>query len=218
MLTQLTIKLAVGFIALFLVTKFIGGRELKHLTIFDFISAIVLSELVGSMLYDEEINVLYMIYSLTFWTLLNYAIDKLTLKARKARKFFDGDIELVVKNNVIDKAILRKHRIDLHEFLSLLREKDVYSIREVGYAFLEPNGGLNVIKGDSVNKGRIAKDLLLPLPVIMDGQIIENALGLLGKDRTWLREEIGKFGFSQASELFYAEYIEGQGLFVQAQP
>ncbi len=159
-------KLIVGFIALFLVTRFIGGRELKHLTIFDFISAIVLTDLVGSMLYDKHVNVLSMVYSLIFWTLLNFAIDKTTLRSRKLRRFFDGTAKMVIFDNRIDKSILREHRIDLHELLSLLREKNVFSVREVRYAFLEPNGSLNVIKEESINRGRDVKDLRLPVSSI----------------------------------------------------
>jgi uncharacterized membrane protein YcaP (DUF421 family) len=217
MLTQLTVKLVVGFVALFLVTRFIGGRELKHLTIFDFISAIVLSELVGSMLYDKHVPVLYMIYSLVFWTLLNFAIDKTTLRSRRLRKFFDGSAEMVIFENKIDKSILRKHRIDLHELLSLLREKNVFSLREVGYAFLEPNGSLNVIKEESVNKGRSVKELALPVSLIIDGRVVEKSLRLIGKDRAWLTDALRQAGHHDPSDVFYAEHVEGKELFVQAQ-
>ncbi|MFC4102076.1 DUF421 domain-containing protein [Paenibacillus xanthanilyticus] len=107
MFLQLTIKLVVGFVVLFVVTKFIGGRELRQLNVFDFISAIVLSELVGNVLYQDEVNALHMSYALLLWTTLIYLIDKITLKFDNTRKLLDGETELVVEEGIINKMVLK---------------------------------------------------------------------------------------------------------------
>lgn len=43
-ITNVVIELIAGFIALFIVTRLIGKKQISHLTPFDFISSLVLGE------------------------------------------------------------------------------------------------------------------------------------------------------------------------------
>lgn len=216
MYLHLTIKLLVGFVVLFIVTKFIGGRELRQLNVFDFISAIVLSELVGNVLYQEEVNALQMSYAILFWTGLIYMIDIITLKFHNTRKLLDGESELVIEEGIIDRKVLSKHRLELSELLGMLREKDIFSIREVRFAFIEPDGNVSVIKGEKIQygSGNIGS---LPTPLIMDGKLVKKSLTRLEKSEDWLRHELLKKSIYDFQEVFYAEYLTGYGLLVQAQ-
>ncbi|RIX59253.1 DUF421 domain-containing protein [Paenibacillus nanensis] len=216
MYLHLTIKLLVGFVVLFIVTKFIGGRELRQLNVFDFISAIVLSELVGNVLYQEEVNAIQMSYAILFWTGLIYLIDKITLKFHNTRKLLDGESELVIEEGIIDRKVLSQHRLELSELLGMLREKDIFSIREVRFAFIEPDGNVSVVKGEKIQYG--SGDLgSLPAPLIMDGKLVKKSLTRLEKNEDWLRHELLKKSIHDFQEVFYAEYLTGYGLLVQTQ-
>lgn len=102
-------------------------------------------------------------------------IDKVTLKFANTRKLLDGESEFVIDEGIIDRNVLKKHRLELNEFLGMLREKDVFSIREVRFAFIEPDGNLSVIKGEKIQYGGESRSSL-PTPLIMDGKIIRNSL------------------------------------------
>jgi uncharacterized membrane protein YcaP (DUF421 family) len=80
---QLTIKLLLGFVGLFIITKMLGKTQFSQVTPFDFISAIFLGEVVGSALYDEKATVLTMLYCLFLWGLLMLAIKMLGQKSLK---------------------------------------------------------------------------------------------------------------------------------------
>ncbi len=213
---HLTIKLIIGFLVLFIVTKFIGGREVKQLTVFDFISAIVLSELVGNVLYNDEANAFHMIFAISFWALLIFLVDRITLKSRKTRKLLDGEPLLIIEQSKIDKAILKKNNMDLNELLSLLRQKDIFSIREVTFGFLEPNGSLSIMKNSNPNN--TSNQAALSVPLIIDGQLVQQGIQKIGKDKRWLEEKLQEQGFHQVEQIFYAEYKAGEELFVQQQP
>ena len=49
--------LAFGFIALFALTKILGKTQISQITAFDFISALILGELIGNALFDEKTGV-----------------------------------------------------------------------------------------------------------------------------------------------------------------
>ncbi len=62
----LTVELFVGFFALLVLTKFLGKNQITQLTPFDFISALVLGELVGNAIYDKEIGLHYVLYAVFY--------------------------------------------------------------------------------------------------------------------------------------------------------
>ena len=214
---HLLIKLAVGFAALFAATKLIGGREVKQLTVFDFISAIVLSELVGNVLYQDEATALHMVFAIAVWTLLIIGIDTVTMHSRPARRLFDGEPDLIIEKGHIDKSVLKKHHLDLNELMSLLRQKEVFAVRDVVYAFLEPNGSLTLVRskaGEESGEDAVS----LSMPVIVDGHASHGALARLGKDVDWLERQVTSLGFGRIKDVFYAECREGGSLHIQSQP
>lgn len=60
----LTIELTVGFFLLFIIVKFVGKKIINQITPFTFIASIVLGELLGNALYDHQIGIFYIIYSI----------------------------------------------------------------------------------------------------------------------------------------------------------
>ncbi len=69
-ITYLTIELIIGFFLLFLIVKLVGKKIINQITPFTFISSIVLGELLGNALYDHQIGVSYIIYSMVLWGVL----------------------------------------------------------------------------------------------------------------------------------------------------
>jgi len=104
---------------------------------------------------------------------------------------------------------------------TLLREKNIFSIREVAFAILEPNGKLSVIKNPLFeNVKRMDLDLPiktaeLPLTLISDGVLIKNNLDIIHKDENWLIGELQMRGIPSIREVMLAEYDAQNGLYVQ---
>ena len=91
---QITIELLVGFVLL-IATKILGKTQISQLTPFDFISAIVLGELVGNSIYDPKIKVWSILYSVFVWVILIYTIEVITQKVRGTRRFLKGILQLL---------------------------------------------------------------------------------------------------------------------------
>lgn len=91
---QITIELLVGFVLL-IATKILGKTQISQLTPFDFISAIVLGELVGNSIYDPKIKVWSILYSVFVWVILIYTIEVITQKVRGTRRFLKDILQLL---------------------------------------------------------------------------------------------------------------------------
>lgn len=217
---EITITLVVGLSALIFSINILGKIQLSQATPFHFISALVLGELLGNAVYDDEIGILQILYTIGVWTLLMLLIEIITQKFRKTRRLFEGTPSIVIKKGQIDFKELKKNRMDLNELLGLMREKDVFSLHEIHYAILESNGTLSILKKSeyentknksfSINE----KNPSIPLTLVSDGEILTENLEIIRKDSNWLYRELRHHGIMDIKEVFYAEWHETDGLYV----
>lgn len=215
------LELIAGFISLFLLTKLLGKTQINQITPFDFISALILGELVGNALYDKKIHIGYVLFSILLWTSLIYLMELITQKQKKFRKFLEGEPAIVIRKGKIDYQVLKKNHLDINQLQHLLRTKGVFSIRECDYAILETNGTVSVLK-KAIYENVTIKDLNLPpssvhLPVtiILDGEVETDNLQMIQWDTKKLMEEIRIYGAKSPKDVLYAEWIEGKQLHVQ---
>ncbi len=219
--SAIALELVVGYFALMLLTKFLGKTQITQITAFDFISALILGELVGNSLYDGETGIGHILFAIGIWGGLIFFTEKLTQKSRFFRKLFEGSPSIIINKGEIDYKELKKNHLDLNQLQHLLRAKDIFSVRECHYALIETDGSLSVIKKapySQVTKQDLditTNDSKLPISVILDGQIAPTNLEILGKNVAWLLKEIRKQGFQSPKEVLYAEWQEDESLFIQ---
>ncbi|MDM5226550.1 DUF421 domain-containing protein [Cytobacillus sp. NJ13] len=213
--------LVIGYIFLFIMAKLLGKTQITQITPFDFISAIVLGELVGNALYDQETGIPEIFFAVAVWGILIYATEILTQKFKRARKLLEGEPSIVIKKGKIVYEELKKNHLDINQLQHLLRSKDVFSIRECEYAILETDGTVSAFKKPLYSTPTI-QDLHLPinmieLPVtlILDGEVIWDNLKSINWDETKLINEINNNGANNVKDVLYAEWKKGEALHVQ---
>jgi len=159
---------------------------------------------------------------MTLWSVLIFLMEYLSLNLPGVRVLLDGEPVLVIKKGVVQARELKKMRLNMDDLTMLLREKDVFSIREVQYAILEPHGELSVVK-KAVKQQASKEDLnlqpqepaYLPGEIITDGKVIARNLREFGKSEEWLRQQLAAQRISSAKDVLYAELEEDGTLFVQ---
>lgn len=73
-------------------------------------------------------------------------------KIRGTRRFFEGYPSIIIRNGKIDREQLSVNHLDINQLQQMLRQqKDIFSIREVEYMILEPNGNISVLKKVNMN-------------------------------------------------------------------
>jgi uncharacterized membrane protein YcaP (DUF421 family) len=131
----------------------------------------------------------------------------------------EGQPTIVIKKGVLEEKALKRLRLSLKDLSMMLREQAIFSIREVDYAILEPNGKMSVLVTQD-QKTATRKDLNLPIittkyiptEIINDGQIVHKNLIELGLSVQWLEKELK--GINQR-QVYYAELQENGSLFYQ---
>jgi uncharacterized membrane protein YcaP (DUF421 family) len=218
---HLTLELVTGFVLLFLVVKVAGKKLINQISPFTFISALVLGELLGNALYDDHIHLWYIIYSILLWGALLLLVEYMSQKWLPFRRFSEGEPTVLIRNGIIDYETLKKNRMTLNQLQSLLRQSETFSLREVAFCYLEANGTISVVKKAKYQKPTREDFQLPPHPVhvpvtlIRDGELLVDELCEIGKDEQWLNEQLRAHGVSSYQDVFIAEWLEGDGLFVQ---
>lgn len=218
---QIFIEVIIGFFALLILTKLVGKTSITQVTAFDFISALVLGELVGNALYDDNVRAGKILFTITLWGMLIYVTEIATQKQVVFRKFFEGKPDIVISKGKIDFKVLKKNHLDLDQLFHLMRKKDVFSIRECEYAILETDGTLSVMKKpkyESVTKSDVnlrPSSSDLPVPLIQDGEINYDNLKLIQWDTVKLIDEIKSFGVNSPKDILFAEWKNGEALHIQ---
>ena len=156
------------------------------------------------------------------WGIFTIVVSIIEIKFKKARLVTNGEPIIVIKDGMIMENSLRKTMLDMDTLNSLLRQKDVFSIKDVDYAIFETSGRLSVMKKESkqpVTKGDIqliGKKKLYPTTaeVISDGVVNKNNLQRLNVNEDWLMKELEKSGIGNVSEVFYAEMQQDGSLYI----
>ncbi|MBD8067485.1 DUF421 domain-containing protein [Bacillus sp. PS06] len=213
--------LIVGFISLLIITKIMGKTQITQITPFDFISALILGELVGNAVYDKEIGTVQIIFAVALWGGLIFMVELITQKFRRTRSFLEGTPRIVIHNGKIDREELRKSKLDLNQLQHLLRGKGAFSLREVEFAILENDGSISLLKkapfAQPTRKDLNVEGPLISLPIclISDGEVIWENVQHIGYDDNWLKDQMKTVGAGSYREILYAEWKEGEGLYIQ---
>jgi uncharacterized membrane protein YcaP (DUF421 family) len=220
--THIFSELIIGYILLLLLTKVLGKTQITQITTFDFVSVLVLGELVGNAMYDTETGIKEIMYSILVWGGLIYITEFITQKFRKTRQLLEGKPSIVINKGKIDFKELQKNHLDINQLQHLLRAKDVFSIAECAYAILETDGTISVLK-KSAYRNPTKQDMnlsleitALPISVILDGEIIKENLPRIGWNEEQLMQELKKQNVQSPKDILYAEWQEGSPLYLQS--
>lgn len=223
-LTELLFRLLIAFIVLFIMTRLMGRKEISQMTVFNFISAIAIGSLTANLAISNDISILYGVLAIVAWAVFTLIMAFIDVKFQWVRKFTTGEPIIVVKDGKVMENSLRKTQLDMDSLNALLRDKDIFSLKDVDYAIFETSGKLSVLKKDynmPLTKGDMNipsqyKKYPIATGVISDGVININNLSRLRLDRKWLEDQLKSAGIKSVSQVFYAEVQQDGSIYIDS--
>jgi len=209
-------RTVVIYLAVLVIVRLTGKREIGQLSSFDFVVAIILAELAAIPMESTEIPIWHGIIPIVTLGLLEVGFSYLTLINRPLRKILYGSPQVIIENGRLLKHEMRSSRYNLDDLLSQLREKGFYDIEDVEYAILETSGRLSVIPRSQ--KRPVTPDDLgistkyegLPTVLVMDGDVMKENLSKVNLDEEWLKEKLAEKGLHPKKVLLATLNTRGQ--------
>lgn len=214
------IRAIIGYFSILIFTKILGKQQISQLTFFDYVLGITIGSMAATLTTDLSSRAWPHWIGLITWALLGYLFQIFTVKWRFVSKMITGDPKIVIVDGLILENTLKRMKYTAYDLVQLLRNKDVFDLKEIEFAILEPNGQLSVLK-KSEYKNLTPKDMKiktqpskLSLDVIYDGIIIEENLKRLNKEKKWLLGQLKVQGIQDISEIFFATLDTSGGLYI----
>ena len=173
------IRATILYFFIIICMRLMGKRQLGELQPTELVITFLISETVTIPLQDNGTPLVNSIAGVLLLVCLEIFNSAVCLKSARLRSIVEGNPILVIRNGVVDQKQLKQLRFSVEDLIEQLRQKDIFDINDVRYAFIETNGQLSVmLKPDkepvtlsTVNGADNKSDL--PCLVICDGKILE---------------------------------------------
>lgn len=194
-------------VALFLIAKIMGHKQMSQLDFFDYITGITIGSIAAELATELE-NPWKPLVAMIIYGTITVILTIATNKLPKCRKFINGTPTIIMNDGKIFKENMKKAKMDLSEFMVMCRQEGYFDLNDIHTAVFEYNGRLTVLP-KSPYRPLTPNDMNLttakaeiPTEVIMDGRILDENLKRLGLDITWLNKELKYQGYKNATEIF----------------
>jgi len=139
------------YVFLLVVVRVLGKRTVGSATAFDFMVALILSEVVDEPIYGDVplVQGLVVLGVVAGWHAVN---SYLSYRSPRFDRLAGGEPTVLVKNGAIMRDGMRSERMNEEELWSLLRLQGIEDLRDIKEATLEPDGLLSVIKTDEARE------------------------------------------------------------------
>lgn len=219
-LLHIVIRSIIAVLTLHIFARMVGKQQIGQLSFFDYISGITVGSIAADLATNLDDRPLALWAGLITWMLLIIGFQYLSLQNRQLHKLLDGEPVVVVQNGKILERNLALTRLPVDTLMSELRAKGIFDLNELEFALLETDGRLSVLKKSQYlpvtpHDLQLATEYKgLGTELIVDGKIIYQNLSEVGKDYTWLRQELNNQGIAKVEDVFYAVLSPAGTLFV----
>lgn len=187
-LEHIIVPLAI-FIIFWVSLRIMGKRAVSELSTFDLAIVVLLGNALSQPISKQ--GVFPSLLLATVFVSAHLLLDFLSYNNRMRRNII-GDTLSLIKHGKINEKNLKKARMTISQLLGELRVKGHVNPNNIEFAFLEEMGQISVIPKSDQRPLRPA-DLGLnppytgiPVPLVQDGEIQDEALRQLKIDREWL--------------------------------
>lgn len=146
---DVVLRASIIFWMLFLLLRLLGKRELGQMTPFEFVSLIVLGDLVQQAVTHNDYSITaatLAVATFGFWALIFGWVD---FRSKCLHKLIDGEPRVLVRDGEVIEAMLLRDKISVDEVFSEMRLAGIASVDQVDWAILETNGKISFIEKNS---------------------------------------------------------------------
>ena len=187
-----------SLIALFILTKLMGYRQMSEMSMFDYINGITIGSIAAEMATSLEKDWWLPLTAMVVYALAAIVLSYISVKSMAARRVISGKPLILMDHDTIYEKNLLKGKIDLSEMLLQCRVNGYFNLSDLQTIILEPNG---VIPEDM---SMTPEQEFLVANVIIDGHIMEKNLQHAGKDIQWLNKQMHAQNISNLREVLLA--------------
>ena len=150
---DIVLRATIIFIALYLLVRLMGKRELGQMTPFELIVLVVIGDLIQQGVTQNDFSLtgaVIAISTIAFWALVMSWASYLW---PRAERILEGEPRVIVRDGELLSDNLRRNRLTRSEIESEMRLAGIAHLRDVKWAILEPRGKISFIQRSEADGG-----------------------------------------------------------------
>lgn len=145
---MVVLRSAFVYLLLFVIFRFASRRELAQATLFDFLTVLLIANVVQNSMVGNNTSVFGGIAGALTLYLLSLVFGRLSARSRRVQRLLEGEPVLLVKNGDIQHDTMHRQAVSHNDLLSAIRKQGLARLADVSYAILELDGSISVIRTD----------------------------------------------------------------------
>lgn len=199
-----------SLLALFILTKIMGNKEMSQLSMFDYIIGITIGSIAAEMSTALENDFIQPLLAMIIYALASVVISFVSYKSLKVNRFLTGPSLILLDNGEIYRNNLKKAKLDITEFLMQCRTSGYFNLSDIQTAILEPNGKISFLP-KAEKRPVTPSDMNISVPVdrvvvnvVLDGIVLKENLYHSGNDELWLEKQLVSQGIQNVDDIYLA--------------
>lgn len=199
-----------SLIMLFILSKATGARTISSMSMFDYVNSIAIGSIAAQLSIAKEDEIAHNIIAMALYGILTYLCAILSEKFKCCRNLLVGHPIILIENQKYYFNNFKKAHLDMEEFQAIVRQQGYFDLNKIDTAILESTGLVSIIPV-AEEKPVVVQDIniwpkqeKIKANIILDGDICEDNLRRMGKDKKWLEKEIKRYKILDRSDIFLA--------------
>ena len=206
-ITKILLTSSLSAVALFLIAKVIGHKQMSQLDFFDYITGITIGSIAAELATSLE-DSWKPLLAMVVYGVLSWLLALTASKCPRLRKYINGTPTIIMDKGKIYRKNMKKAKLELSEFMVLCRQEGYFNLNDIQTAVFEYNGRLTILPV-STKRPLTANDVDYMLPpdglcieLIMDGRVLDENLQRMKFDNQWLQKQLKSHGYHSPKDIF----------------
>ena len=148
---DIVLRATVIFLALYLLVRLMGKRELGQMTPFELILLIVIGDLIQQGVTQNDFSLTGAIIAISTMAFLALLMSWASYLWPWAERLLEGEPRVIVRDGEIVTTNLRRNRLTRAEIESEMRLAGIAGLADVAWGILEPRGKISFIQRSAVS-------------------------------------------------------------------
>ncbi|MBE6824117.1 MAG: DUF421 domain-containing protein [Ruminococcaceae bacterium] len=148
----LLLRTVLVYAFIILAVRLMGKRQISDMQASELVVTLVISDIIAIPMQGVEQPLLSGFLPIMVLVSLEIIVSIIMLKSPKFRNIICGNPVIVVKDGKILENQIKRLRISYEDLYSIMRQQDVFDVREIKYGIIETNGSLSILRNEEENQ------------------------------------------------------------------
>ena len=138
------IRTVILYAMIIIAVRIMGKRQISQLQTSELVVTMLISDLAVIPMQDSGQPLFSGLIPIFVLIALEVLLSVIMLKSGRLRRVICGKPVVVIEDGKILQKNMKELRMSIEDLFEQLRQKDVFSLKEVAYAIVETNGAMSV--------------------------------------------------------------------------